>query len=113
MLKKRPLINKNQFPEDFYGLTVCLNRGFTPMVRGGEKFTRAIKNGNIKLIEANNNKDCLSRMVRNMADFYLNDQLINISDFPMIKKGMDMKENKVIKEMNENGQIFEIMQKYK
>ncbi|MCU7834589.1 MAG: transporter substrate-binding domain-containing protein [gamma proteobacterium symbiont of Taylorina sp.] len=130
------LKNKKQFPQDFYGMTVCLNRGFGINVMGGEAFVKAVQEGKIKLIEANNNKDCLSRIIRNNADFYINDQLIDISAFPTIKKGMDVKANfayigytlrtenyhfmndlqekvnKVINQMKKNGKIDEIIQNY-
>lgn len=130
------LKGKNSFPKDFYGMTVCLNRGFGQEVMAGEKFTKAVKSKQIKLIEANNNKDCLNRIKRKKADFYINDQLIDISGFDMIKKGMDVKSNaghigftlktksypfiqdlqkkfnKVIKQMKKSGEIDSIMKTY-
>ncbi len=135
--KEKILKNKNNYPEDFYGTTVCLNRGFNQYVMGGDKFSKAIKNKKIKLIEANNNNDCLTRVKRGMADFYINDQLIDISKFTSIKKGMKakanfghigftLKDNKYpfmkdlqqkfnseIKKMKQSGEIDKIVQKYK
>ncbi len=134
--KNKTLKNKQNFPNDFYGLTVCLNRGFT-LLTGGYDFKKAIEDKKIKLIEANNNKDCLTRVKRDMADFYINDQLIDISAFSSIKRGMDInsnfghigftlkdkkypfmkdlqdKFNSTIKQMKTDGTIDKIVQKYK
>ncbi len=134
--KNKTLKTKQKFPDDFYGSTVCLNRGFTLMT-GGHAFKKAIEDKKIKLIEANNNKDCLTRVKRDMADFYINDQLIDISAFPSIKRGMNTKVNfghigftlkdskypfmkdlqdkfnSTIKQMKTDGTIDKIVQKYK
>lgn len=91
--KSETLKNKKEYPRDFYGTTACLNRGFNQSLLGGEEFTQAIKDGKIKLIEADDNQGCLSRVVRGIADFYINDQLIDTTKFPMIKKGMEVKAN--------------------
>ena len=135
--KQETLKNKNSFPEDFYGMRVCLNRAFSPIVMGGKELLEAIESKKITLIEANKNKDCLSRIKRKMADFYINDQFIDISEFKMIKRGVKVKENlgyigftlktknypfmddlqeklnKVIKQMKKSGEIEKISQKYK
>ena len=71
---------------------VCLNKGFSPSTLGGETFDKAIKSGKIKLVEGNNNKACLGQVNRGIADFYLNDQLVD-PIFPAIKKGIKIKEN--------------------
>ncbi len=134
--KEKTLIGKYNFPEDFAGTRVCLNRGFTLMT-GGLKFKRMIENKEIKLIEANNNNDCLAQVKRDKADFYINDQLIDISNFPTIRKAMKIKENighigftlkdtnypyikdletkfnTVIKQMKLDGTIDKIVKKYK
>jgi len=134
--KENVLKGKKRFPEDFFGLTVCLNRGFTLMT-GGEEFKNAIEKKQIKLIEANNNKDCLSRLKRGLADFYINDQFIDISKFPLIKKGMKAtlnfghigftlkdekypfikdltdKFNTIVKQMQADGTIDKIIKNYK
>jgi len=86
------LKGKNRFPEDFFGLTVCLNKGFT-LVTGGVKMKKAIENKDLKLIYAKNNKACLGRVFRGVADLYVNDQLIDISEFPEIKRGLVAAEN--------------------
>lgn len=134
--QNKTLKNKIRFPEDFYGLTVCLNRGFTLMT-GGTKFKEVVENKKIKLIEGNDNKACLSRVSRDIADFYINDQLIDISQFPQIKRGLKATENfghigftlktknypfmddlqrkfnKVIKHMKKSGEIDNILKKYR
>jgi len=134
--KEEFLQDKNKYPDDFYGSTVCFNRGFGHETMGGKQFASAVKNNKIHLIEANDNKACLSRVARGMADFYINDQLIDKSKFPMIIKGMKTRENfghigytlkttnypflndlqkkfnQVIKLMKENGEIDEIVKKY-
>ena len=134
--KETTLKGKVNFPKDFIGLTVCMNRGFTPMT-GGKEFADALKKKQIKLIEANSNKDCLARVKRGLADFYINDQLIDISSFPVIKRGMEVnsnfghigftlqeskypfmkdlqaKFNTIIKQMKKDGSIDKIVQKYK
>lgn len=85
--------NKKKFPDDFKGLTVCLNRGFAPINLGGEKFIKMIESGELKLIEGINNKYCLRSISLGRADFYLNDQLIDIKAFPDIKRGLASKIN--------------------
>jgi polar amino acid transport system substrate-binding protein len=135
--KKNILKDKVDFPEDFYGLKACLNRGFNKTLLGGEKFTKAIEDKQIKLIEGDDNHACLARVIRGMADFYINDQLIDTKKFKDIKKGMnvkanfghvgftlktknypyikdfEMKFNQAIKNMKRNGQIDKILEKYK
>lgn len=134
--KENTLAGKTKFPEDFYGKKVCLNKGFSPATMGGETFDKAVKSGKIKLIEGNNNKACLGQVNRGIADFYLNDQLVD-PIFPAVKKGIKIKENQgyvgftlkndnyafsadfqgkfnaVIKSMKENGEIDKILKKYK
>ena len=135
--KENTLKDKNTYPENFFGLTVCLNRGFGHETLGGEKFAQAVMHNNIKLIEGNDNKACLSRVDRGMADFYINDQLIDTSKFPKVKRGMKTKQNlghvgftlktknypfmndlqnkfnQVIKKMKQNGEILDIVKKYR
>ena len=135
--KDKTLKGKKDFPKDFYGTTLCINRGFTTTTQGGTELTKAVENKKIKLIEANNNNDCLSRVKRDIADFYINDQLIDISKFKSIKRGMktnvnlghigftlkesrypfmkDLQEkfNTTIKQMKLSGEIDTILQSYK
>jgi len=134
---KEFLKKKKKFPNDFYGTTVCLNRGFTPYVMGGVSFEKAVKDKKIILAETSKNKDCLNRIKRGLADFYINDQLIDISNFSTIKRGLDVKSNaghigftlknkkypfindlhskidKVIIKMRKNGEIEKILKTYK
>ncbi len=132
----KTLNGKKKFPEDFFGLTVCLNKGFTLMT-GGIKMKNAIENNDLKLIYGKNNKACLGRVFRGVADIYVNDQLIDISEFPKIQRGLvaaenfghigftlkkdnypymddfEQKFNEVIKEMKRNGTIEKIVKNYK
>ena len=132
----KTLEGKKQFPEDFFGLTVCLNKGFTLMT-GGLKMKNAIDKGDLKLIYGKNNRACLGRVFRGAADLYVNDQLINISEFPSIKRGLvvaenaghigfsfnkkrypymddfEKKFNSVIQEMKKSGEIENILQSYR
>jgi len=84
---------KTKFPEDFYGKTVCLNRGFTPQVMGGDKLSKAVKDKKITLVETSGNNECLNRVKRGMVDFYINDQLIDVSKFNKIKRGLVVRLN--------------------
>lgn len=135
--KASTLKNKQEFPKDFYGLTACLNRGFSTLSLGGAKFDKALKEKKLTLVEGNDNKACLNRVSKGLADFYINDQLINISEFKNIKRGLPIQKNfghigftlktqkypymndlitnlnKVIKKMKANGEINAIIQKYK
>lgn len=135
--KEGTLKIKKQYPGDFYGLTVCMNRGFSNLSLGGKKFADAVENKKIKLISGNDNKACLSRVARGMADFYINDQLIDTAKFPLIKRGMKTKENlghvgftlkakkypfikdlqkqfnQMIKQMKKSGEIDQIIKKYR
>ncbi len=135
--KEEILKNKKTYPEDFYGGTVCLNRGFNQSLLGGDKFAMAINDGKLKLVEGNDNKACLNRVARGIADFYINDQLIDTSMFPEIKKGMDakgnfghvgftlktenypfindleVKFNEAINQMKKSGEIEKILNNYK
>ena len=128
---------KVKFPEDFEGLTVCMNRGFGLDTMGGDKFAQMIKDKKIKHKEGNTNKICLNQVKKNKADFYLNDKLIDISDFPTITRGLsaqknhgyigftlkdkkypyikdfEAKFNKVIIQMKKDGEIDKIINSYK
>jgi polar amino acid transport system substrate-binding protein len=133
--KQETLNSHKNFPKGFTGLTACMNRGFT-LVTGGLEFKKAVENKTIQLIEGNDNKACLNRVSRGIADFYINDRLIDTSKFPMIKRGEKASEsfghigftlktknypfiddltnkfNQVIKQMKENGEIEKILKKY-
>lgn len=135
--KEKTLKNKKSFPKDFYGLTICMNRGFSLEAVAGKDLAQAVESKKITLIEANKNRDCLIRIKRKMADFYVNDQFIDTSEFSMVKKGLEVKAslghlgftlktknypfmkdleekfNSVIKEMKSSGEIDKIMKKYR
>jgi len=135
--KDKILKNKVSFPKDFFGLTVCLNRGFDIAVMGKKDFIKAVQYKKITVTEASKNKDCLSRVKRGIADFYINDQFISLSGFDMIKRGskvkinlghigftlktkrypfmkdLESKLNSVIKKMKLNGEIDKIAKQYR
>ena len=131
----KTLKGKKRFPEDFYGMTVCLNKGFT-LLTGGERMKVAIEHGDLNLVYGKNNRACLGRVYRGLADFYVNDQLIDISEFSEIQRGLSATENfghigftlkekkypylndfetkfnKVIIEMKKSGEIDQILKNY-
>jgi len=135
--KEETVAGKSNFPDDFHGMTLCLNRGFSALSMGGVKLEKAIADGTIKLIEGSTNKACLSRVDRGIADVYLNNELMDTSSFPMVKKVIDIKENSgyvgftlktasypfmadvmvkfntVIKDMKKSGEVEKILQNYK
>ena len=87
LLKERKI-----FPEDFYGLKACMNRGFLLSV-GGEKFKKAVEAKKIERVEGNSNRACLAQVKRGFADFTLNNPFIDTSDFLSIHKGPLASEN--------------------
>lgn len=134
--KAKTLKEKVKFPEDFLGLTVCMNRGFGLDNLGGKKFARMVDAGSIDIKRGNENKVCLNQIKMNKADFYINDQLIDTKKFPSIKRGFHVKNNegyigftlknnfpyrddliekfnKVIIQMKKDGEIDKILRKYK
>ncbi len=127
---------KVKFPEDFLGLTVCMNRGFGLSTMGGDKFAKMVDSGSIDIKWGNNNKVCLNQVKKNKADFYINDQLIDTKKFPSIKRGLQAQKNngyigftlkgnysykddvrkkfnKVIVQMKKDGEVEKILKKYK
>ncbi len=58
------------WPEDYEGLTIGLNRGFS---LGGKKFWEAVHNGTINVEETENNKMNLMKLLKGRIDCYLND----------------------------------------
>lgn len=137
------LQDKHVFPDDFIGLTVCLNKGFAIEGLAGKKSAELIKQKKIHLVEGKNNNDgCLGRLTRKkpngelLADFYINDRLIDISKYPSVKRGIQIKSNhghvgfsknthqfpyvkeiknsfnRAINTMKENGEIEAIVKQY-
>lgn len=80
------LKGKSKWPEDFYGSKIGLNAGFNPLSMGGKGFAEAIKEGKLILDEGKDNETCLKKMSAGRSDFYINDQLVDISAFPDIKR---------------------------
>ncbi|NPA55831.1 MAG: amino acid ABC transporter substrate-binding protein [Epsilonproteobacteria bacterium] len=134
--KAKTLKNRKKFPDDFVGLTVCMNRGFSLASLGGEKFAKMVDSGSINIKWGNTNKTCLNQLQRNRADFYINDRLISLKGYPSIKRGLEVKHNngyigwtlqekkypyeedlikqfnKVITQMKKDGEIDAIVKKY-
>jgi polar amino acid transport system substrate-binding protein len=135
--KQHIIDTKKNFPEDYKGLTVCMNRGFDILTQADENFEKMIKDKSIKLKLGDNNKNCLTQVQKNKADFYLNDQLIDIKDFPNIKRGvvtknnygyigftlkdknfpyikdLESKFNQTLIKIQKSGELNKILQKYK
>ena len=91
--KAEKLKGKTKWPEDFYTCTIGMNDGFDPEAMAGKKFAIAIKMGLIKIYEAKNNTANLKKLSSERIDFYLNDKIIDISDYPDIKRGIVAKNN--------------------
>ena len=60
--KEKTHKGKVKFPEDFKGLTVCINRGYGLTILGGEKFEQMIKDKTIILKQGNTTKVCLNQI---------------------------------------------------
>ncbi len=80
------LKGKSKWPEDFYGTKIGLNAGFNPLSMGGKGFAEAIKEGKLTLDEGKDTETCLKKLAAGRSDFYINDQLVDISAFPEIKR---------------------------
>ncbi len=133
----KTLETKKNFPEDYKGLTLCMNRGFQAVNFGNATFLKMVENKEIKIKRGNDNKVCLRQVAKKKADFYLNDQLIDTKEFPDIKRGVATKNNdgfigftlktknypymedlqtkfnKTIKDMKASGEIDKILKTYK
>ena len=136
--KKEKLEGKTKWPEDFFGSTVSLNSGFDPEGTGTKAFKDAIETGKIKLDDqGKDNLTNLKKLSIGRSDFYINDQLIDISEFPDIVRGIEInknngylgftkntekfpfipdlleKFNKAINEMKASGEIEKIIESHK
>ena len=132
------LKGKKRWPDDFFGLRGGINLGFNHVSMGGQAFADAVKEGKIKLDEAKSNDASLKKLSIGRIDFYLNDQLIDISNYPKVVRssivasqnhgylGFTRKIDKfpfipefkkqfdeVIKKMKSNGEIDQIVQSLK
>lgn len=88
------LAGKTQWPEDFFGSKVGLNTGFSPVSQGTQAFKDAIDAGNITLDDkGQKNEHNLKKLAAGRLDFYINDQMIDISAFPSIKRGIAVNQN--------------------
>jgi polar amino acid transport system substrate-binding protein len=134
--KDPKILAKKKWPEDFYGLSVCMNAGFGLNSMGGEAFKTAIESKKIKLHNGKTNDVCLKQIEKGRSDFYINDRLIDTSAFPNIQRGAMVKVNNgyigftlkkknfphiddvrkkfnaVILKMQQSGEIDQIIAKY-
>lgn len=132
----KTLETRKNFPQDYKGLTLCMNRGFAVENFGNVKFKEMLDKKEIKLKWGNDNKVCLRQVAKKKADFYLNDQLIDTKAFLNIKRGVATKNNdgyigftlkekkfpylkdlqtkfnKVIRDMKASGEIDKILKSY-
>jgi len=60
------------WPEDYYGLTIGNNTGFSV---GGAQFWEAVKNGKIKVEETKGTPRSLLRLINGQVDCYMNDAI--------------------------------------
>lgn len=131
------LQGKSKWPEDFYGSTIGLNSGFSPLSMGGKVLDEAFKSGKLTLDDGGkSNEISLKKLEAGRLDFYLNDRLIDISSTPTVKRSnivvsenygyvgftrkaddfpylIDFKSkfDKIIKEMKKSGAIDAIVKK--
>jgi len=132
----RKLKGKTKWPEDFYDQNIGVNSGFGYDSMGGKAFLKAYNDGKLEISESRNNKLNLEKVNSNRLDFYINDKLIDISDYPKIKRGPVAVSNYgylcftknierykfipkfkkqfdyIIQEMKDNGEIEDIIKKY-
>lgn len=71
------------WPEDYYGLTIGRNAGF---LLGGEKFTKAAKDGKIKISEAKDNRGNILKLGKKRIDCYLNDRISILWELKKLKE---------------------------
>jgi len=134
--KLEKLKGKTKWPQDFLGYHIGLNSGFNYTALGGNAFADACRTGKIIVQEAENNDLNLKKLEKGRIDFYLNDRLIDISNYPSIVRGIvantnfghlgftrkdakfkflsDFRKqfNSIIKEMKTSNQIEKIVQSY-
>lgn len=91
--KAEKLKGKSKWPEDFFNHTIGLNAGFNHETLGGKKFASAVKMGMIKVSEGKNNDINMKKLEKDRLDFYINDKLIDISNYPNIQRGPVVKDN--------------------
>ena len=86
------LSDKVSWSDDFLGSRFGLNTGFSPEALGGAAFAEACREEMINLQEASSRQN-LAKLVLKRIDFYLNDRLTNISDFPSLARGITATSN--------------------
>lgn len=78
---KSKVEGKTKWPEDFYGLRVGLNHGFSYENLLGHEGAEAVKAGKLTVEEAMDSTTNLRKLVAGRIDIYVNDQLTDISKF--------------------------------
>jgi polar amino acid transport system substrate-binding protein len=63
---------RQQWPDDFHGLTIGNNAGF---LVGGDKFLAAVKEGKIKVEEASDTRTNILKLGMKRIDCYINDRI--------------------------------------
>ncbi len=74
---------RTTWPEDFYGLKIGVNTGFSI---GGDKFIAAVKQGKIKRDESKTNDQNLMKLGVGRIDCYLNDRIAILTALKNLKK---------------------------
>jgi polar amino acid transport system substrate-binding protein len=134
--RDKDILSKKNWPEDFYGLSVCLNDGFSLEGLGGKKFKKAVGEKKIKLNRGRSNEACLKQVQKKSSDLYINEKLISLPAFYSVKRGIAVKVNQgylgftkktdnfpnaddvrvkfnnILLKMQKNGEIDKIIQKY-
>ena len=77
MKKDRPA-----WPEDYYGLIIGRNTGFSI---GGEKFEQAVKAGKINMVEYKSNAQNILTMAKSRMDCYVNDKVSILWELKQLK----------------------------
>jgi polar amino acid transport system substrate-binding protein len=65
-------VRRTKWPEDFYGLHIGINAGFSV---GGEQYQQAVKDGKIFQEQAPGNRSNLLKLMLGRIDCYINDRL--------------------------------------
>lgn len=132
------LKGKTKWPEDFYGSTIGMNAGFGIATMGTQAFKDALDAGKMKLDDqGKQNENNLKKLEKGRVDFYINDQMVDISQYKSIVRGIPVSKNHgylaftkkedkfpfipdlkakfdaVIKEMKASGEIDAIVKSYK
>jgi len=78
------------WPEDYYGLTIGNNMEFKI---GGDKFFKAVKEGKIKIDEADGTRQNILKLGKGRTDCYINDRLSIVWEIGRLRKSGEYKDN--------------------